>query len=93
MRRAPLLLVVLPLLTGCVDALGIGSSCSSEMRDVRAAHGGPPDETQRDEDRGDYTEVWYFDDSRRRYTFRWGVSYAECDVQSGSFTRAPLRDS
>lgn len=93
MRRTPLLLLVLPLVTGCVDALGIGSTCAARMRDVRASEGGPPDETQRDEDRGDFTEVWYFDDSRRRYTFRWGVSYAECDVRSGSFTRAPLRDS
>lgn len=93
MRRIPLLLLLPLLVSGCVDALGIGSSCSAEMRDVRAAQGGPPDETQRDEDRGDFTEVWYFDDTRRRYTFRWGVSYAQCDVRSGSFTRAPLRDS
>lgn len=91
MRRLPLLVAGLPLLAGCVDGLGIQSSCSAEMAQVRAGHGGrPPNATQHDEDRGDFTEVWYYDDSRIRYVFRWGVSYDDCDVQSGSFTRSPL---
>ena len=85
-------LLLLPALAGCVDGLGLDSSCSAEMRDVREAHGGPPDSTQKDDDRGDFTEVWYFDDARRRYTFRWGVSYSTCEVQSGSFIRSPAPD-
>jgi hypothetical protein len=89
MRRISLLLAVSALSSGCVDGLGIQSSCSSEMAEVRAGHGGPPDATQRDEDRGDFTEVWYFDDSRRQYIFRWGASYEDCDVESGSFIISP----
>lgn len=89
MRRIPLLLVLAAIASGCVDGLGIQTDCLSEMADARSDNGGPPDATQRDEDRGDFTEVWYFDDTRRKYTFRWGVSHDGCDVQRGSFNLLP----
>jgi hypothetical protein len=89
MRKTALLTAGLLVTAGCVDGLGIQSSCSAEMAQVRSGHGGPPDATQRDEDRGDYSEVWYFDDSRRQYIFRWGVSYNECEVESGAFIVSP----
>jgi hypothetical protein len=93
MRRIHFLLLALPLTSGCVDALGIGSSCSSEMREVTSARGAP-NESEHDEDRGDFTEVWYYygdGGAGARYVFRWGVSYQECEVQmqSGNFTISP----
>ncbi|HEX6927369.1 MAG TPA: hypothetical protein VF167_18225 [Longimicrobiaceae bacterium] len=88
-----LLLATSTLVTGCVDATGIFNDCASEMAAVRVDEGGPPDATQSDEDRGDHTEVWYFDDSRQKYTFRWGVSYDGCKVERGSFVISPLPDS
>lgn len=73
-----------------MDALGIQSSCSTEMAAVRAENGGsPPDDFDRDVNRGDYTEVWYYDSSRRQYIFRWGVSYDDCQVERASFVRSP----
>ena len=91
MRRIPLLLALTSIsVIGCVDALGIQSSCSPQMAAVRAQHGGsPPDDFDRDETRGDYTEVWYYVDGRDKYTFRWGVSYEDCQVESGSFVISP----
>lgn len=59
------------------------------MQAVRFAEGGAPDETQGDQTGGDYSEVWYYDDSRNTYTFRWGASYEDCQVQRGTFSRSP----
>lgn len=67
-----------------MDGLGISSSCAAEMTAVRIAHGAP-DDSERNEDRGDYIEEWYFDEGRRKFTFRWGVSYDRCQTQSGNF--------
>ena len=89
MRTVSLLLAVTALSSGCVDGLGIQSSCSSEMAEVRADEGRPPNHTEHDEVRGDFTEVWYFDRSRNQYIFRWGSSYDDCEVESGSFIISP----
>lgn len=89
MLRISLLFALSVTAAGCVDGLGLQTDCLSEMADARADNGGPPDATQRDEDRGDFTEVWYFDGTRRRYTFRWGVSHDGCEVQRGSFNLLP----
>jgi len=94
MRTAPvLLLTAFAVFPGCVDATGIFNDCASEMAAVRVEEGGPPDATQSDESRGDHTEVWYFDDSGRKYTFKWGVSYDGCRVERGRFVVSPLPDS
>jgi hypothetical protein len=84
MRRLAIPLLLSALLTGCEDGLGIGSSCDSEMRQVRQSEGGrPPDEVQRSALGGNVTEVWrYFDTGRsgRQYTFRWGPAEGICSV-------------
>jgi hypothetical protein len=94
MRRTPLVIALLVLVVGCVDGLGLRSSCSADMRAVSLTNGGPPPETQSDEDRGDFIEEWYYyhESGRRKYTFRWGVSYERCQVTSSSFSRSPLPD-
>ncbi len=95
MRRISLLLAATALSTGCVDGLGLQSSCSLQMAQARAENGGgPPDSSEHDEDRGDHVEVWEFYDTGRRYVFRWGVSYDECQVErrSNSLSPVPLRD-
>ena len=82
-RRACALLL-LPFLTGCVDSLGIGGDCSSQMTSVRRDNGGrPPDQVQEDDLQGDFTEVWtyYQGSTGKRYTFRWGVSVLSCQVE------------
>ena len=84
MPRLPLLLV--PLLAGCTDSLGLGSNCRSAMTAVRQAEGGPADLVQGPEElQGEFTEVWlYFDegaDTGRRYAFRWGVSIPTCQLE------------
>lgn len=83
MRRIALLLALAAGSSACVDGLGIQVDCLSEMAQARAENGGPPDASERDEDRGDYTEVWEFHDTNRRYVFRWGVSYDGCRVERG----------
>lgn len=89
MCRTPLLLFLLATTAGCVDATGLRSSCAGQMQGVRFAEGGPPDRTQKDQTGGDFSEVWYYDDSRNSYTFRWGVSYEDCQVHRGRFSRSP----
>ena len=89
MRRRDLALIVaFPLLAGCVDSLGIGSSCSAEMRAVQVAHGQPLDSDRVNEGGGDFSELWIYANSR--YTFRWGPSYESCRVEGPvRFSRGP----
>ena len=89
MRKLLHALVLVPLLAGCTDAVGVGGDCSSAMTSVRLNEGGPPDDTQGPTDlEGDFEEVWfYFADSggaARKYSFRWGVSVQSCEVTGPS---------
>ena len=86
MRITPLLLSFHLSLVGCVDSLGIGSSCSAEMTQTRIQYG-QPDGFDDDESRGDYYEVWDYYDQEIRFVFRWGSSYDRCQVE-----RTPLRN-
>ena len=72
------------LLAGCTDSLGVGGDCSSAMTSTRRTEGRPPDLVQGPSELdGDFTEVWTFyqGSSGRRYSFRWGVSVLQCDVE------------
>ena len=84
LRRGWRLLLFLPaLLGGCVDSLGIGSGCAAEMQSVRRSEGRGPDATSGpDEIGGNFAERWTYEDGPRTrvYTFRWGASYASCEV-------------
>jgi hypothetical protein len=82
MRTISALLATVLALAACEDAIGFGSSCSLEMREVRLREGGQPTDTNRTEAGGDFTEVWRFSGggAQRIYTFRWGVSYESCRV-------------
>jgi hypothetical protein len=76
-------LLILPLLlAGCEDAVGVGSTCSRQMRDVRQAEG-QPDKFDRREHAGSYTEVWRYERDRSPviYVFRWGAAYDSCEVE------------
>ena len=89
--RKFLLLGALALLGGCVDGLGIQSSCTAEMAQVRLENGGrPPNASDHEEDRGDHVEYWEYFDSDRRYIFRWGVSYSGCQVERTALNLVPL---
>ena len=81
MRKLAIFLLI-PLLAGCTDSLGIGSNCSAEMQEVRRQEGRGPDSVQTDELAGNHSEQWvYFGGgSNRVYTFRWGTSYESCQV-------------
>ena len=85
---APLLLV--PLLAGCTDSLGISSrDCSSVMTQIRRNEGRPPDNTQGPTElEGDFEEVWFYaadgNGPARRYSFRWGVSVQSCEANGPS---------
>ena len=78
----PKVLLLAPL-SGCVDSLGIGGDCSSQMSAVTRTEGRPPDLVQEDDLQGDFSEVWTFwsGSSGRRYSFRWGVSVLSCQVE------------
>jgi hypothetical protein len=75
-RRILLLLAAGLGSAGCEDAVGFGGSCAAEMREVQRERGQPV--ASRTERLGDFTEVWRYPD--RVYTFRWGVSYPQCEV-------------
>lgn len=79
MLRFATALALLALLPGCTDSLGIGLDCDVEMRQVRDREGNPFD-FQRDEIGGNHTEVWYYRNPNRAYTFRWGPSFDGCIV-------------
>ena len=88
MRRSALALLLLALLPGCVDSLGVtGADCSSQMTRIRREEGRPADTVQEENLQGDFSEVWTFwnGSSGRRYSFRWGISALACEVE-GPFT-------
>jgi hypothetical protein len=86
MRTISVLLALSLALAGCEDAIGFGSTCAAEMRNVRRNEGGPPSNSTRTSRNGDFTEVWrYSNGGTRIYEFRWGVSYERCRV-SGPMT-------
>ena len=82
-RRPAFALLLLAPLTGCVDSLGVGGDCSSQMAQIRQREGGPPDLVQKGDLEGDFTEVWTYweGSSGNRYSFRWGVSVLSCQVE------------
>lgn len=86
MNRFRPLLLLLPLLAGCVDGLGIGLDCGVQMNEVRRLEGRPPDSVKRDELAGDFVEQWIYAAAGRNrvYTFRWGASYPTCEVDRPS---------
>jgi hypothetical protein len=83
-----LLLVLLLILPGCADGLGLGADCSAEMTAVRLREGRSPDEVQGPEELGgNFVERWYYfvgGSPQRVYTFRWGVSFEACQVEGPS---------
>jgi hypothetical protein len=87
MRTLLAAMLLVPLLVGCTDALGLGGNCSSAMTSVRRDEGRPPDLVQGPTELdGDFSEVWTFyqGTSGRRYSFRWGVSVRQCEVEGPS---------
>jgi len=82
MRNISTLLAATLLLGGCEDAIGFGSNCSAQMREVRLQERGPPTDSNGTEQGGNFVEVWRYGNgaSQRIYTFRWGVSRATCEV-------------
>jgi hypothetical protein len=85
--------LTLLLFAGC-DSLGdFGSGCTAEKSAIRLREGRAPDDTKRTEVAGDFTERWTYQNAAgtRLYTFRWGVSYGSCQVDSPrSFSPIPL---
>lgn len=69
-----ILLIVLP---GCVDGLGIGAACESEMQQVRRRHGAPDQQA-----RGMRSEIWLYGQppSGFYYEFSWGSAGEPCQV-------------
>jgi hypothetical protein len=84
LRRPTLALLLLALLPGCTDSLGIsGGDCTTQMTRVRRDEGRPPDQVQEEDLQGDFSEVWTYwtGSSGRRYSFSWGVSRFSCQVE------------
>jgi hypothetical protein len=71
-----LAILILPL-PGCLDGLGIGAACESEMQSVRRAHGAPD---QRE--RGLRSEIWLYGRGPGGfyYEFSWGAAGDPCQV-------------
>lgn len=91
--RWTLIPLVLLLLAGCDSLADFGSGCTGEKSSVRLREGRAPDDVDKSEVAGDYTERWTYQDSAgtRFYTFRWGVSYGSCRVDGpGSRSLIPL---
>jgi hypothetical protein len=89
----PLLLAMALALGACEDAIGPAGTCSSEKNALRRERGAP--DQRFDELRnGDYREQWVYIDgsspSGTVYTFRWGVSYDRCIVESGPLSASGL---
>ena len=88
--RTRYLALILPLLAGCTDALGIGGQCESEMSTVRRDFGNPDDfgtggslESQ----------IWFYDAEagRDRFTFEFNWESGACVVSGPNFyARVPL---
>jgi len=86
MRTIPLLLLVL-LLSGCVDSLGIGSGCAAEMQGVRLREGQPQEIAP-----GRNSERWIYSSKRVYYDFGWGSEGEPCEVDGPTrFERRPSR--
>lgn len=92
MRPRSLLLLALPFAGGCLDSLGIGSSCAAEMQGVRLAEGGGPSSSQRaDLGGGNFRELWIYERISTQYIFYWGPSYESCQVEGPKrFSVAPV---
>ena len=80
--------VALLLLAGCADLVGIAGDCSAEMRELRQDRGQPTRVEGPSQVGGNYAETWIYG-SGDRYTFRWGASYGECQVEESRFSRSP----
>jgi hypothetical protein len=74
-RLLPVLLLF--ALTGCVDGLGIGSACETEMQKVRRQHG-PPDRQVMNQ----RSAIWeyYRPGGNLIYEFSWGSAGEPCRV-------------
>jgi hypothetical protein len=77
MPKLLLLAVLMLLLPGCVDGLGIGTACETEMQSVRRTHGAPD---QRE--RGLRSEIWFYGRGPGGfyYEFSWGAAGDPCQV-------------
>jgi hypothetical protein len=71
-----LAILILPL-SGCLDGLGIGSACESEMQAVRRSHGAPDLR-----ERGLRSEIWFYGRGPGGfyYEFSWGAAGDPCQV-------------
>ena len=88
--RTRSLALILPLLAGCTDALGIGTQCTAEMARVRRDFGNPDDigtggslESQ----------IWFYDarQGRNRFTYEFDWEGGSCLVSGPNFYhRAPV---
>ena len=86
MRYTPLLLF-LPLLAACEDALGPAGGCQREMRETQDTFGKDFTRASSGNDGSVYWETWVYpprgDNPGRTFTFRWGTSMS-CEVIPGS---------
>jgi hypothetical protein len=71
------LAMLMLLLPGCVDGLGIGAACETEMQAVRRSHGAPD---QRE--RGLRSEIWLYGRGPGGFYFEfsWGAAGDPCQV-------------
>lgn len=92
MRIYILPVVLAVLLTGCVDATGIFSDCSTRQAAVIARHGPPDRQSEVERSRGDFLQTWDYFDLGRRYIFRWGDSYNGCQEEQTRVDLVPEHD-
>lgn len=93
MQGRPLTLLLLPLLAGCADLVGVVGDCAPEMRELRNDRGQPTSREGPTRVGGDFSESWFYQSggSIDRYTFRWGASYSSCEVEGPvRFSKAPV---
>ncbi len=85
-RLFPLLLLM--VLPGCLDGLGIGGACESEMQEVRRRHGAPDQQA-----RGLRSEIWLYGRAPNGfyYEFNWGSAGEPCQVV-GPINQSLLED-
>jgi hypothetical protein len=74
-RLLPAILLI--LLSGCVDGIGIGVACEAEMQRVRRQHGAPDQQA-----RGLRSEIWLYGrpPSGFYFEFSWGSAGEPCQV-------------
>jgi hypothetical protein len=77
MKNGILLVALATMLTGCLDGIGIGAGCESEMAEVRRIHG-PPTQSAR----GDRTWIYLYGTPPDGfyYEFSWDASGESCTV-------------